>query len=115
MVKRSPSNHDSFYGCSNFRTSSCDGKRDLDFNELNNKYEIVKKEGDDFLRYSDKDRILRYVEKNNGQCRISELNKYLKDMNFNSVNMTRAFVESNLNHELIVDKDKHGGAIVKKK
>lgn len=85
----------SFYGCPNYRKAGCEGKRDLDFNELDNKFKIIKtthKATDKYVNL-----ILEHLNKNS-PCRISDLNKYLSSKSNWSYNVSMAkdFLGENL-------------------
>jgi len=83
-----------FYGCSDYK-NGCKGKRDLDFNELDNSFKVVKKISKSGDIYTDL--ILKYLTLNS-PCKIADLNKYLSSTttwNYN-VGNAKAFITENL-------------------
>ncbi|MGQ1889052.1 hypothetical protein ACT29H_01270 [Thermophagus sp. OGC60D27] len=93
MVLRKHSKGD-FYGCSDYK-NGCKGKRDLDFNELDDKFRIVKQSPKTGCNYTEL--ILKYL-KQNSPCKIADLNTHLSSTTTWSYNVknAKAFIKENL-------------------
>jgi ssDNA-binding Zn-finger/Zn-ribbon topoisomerase 1 len=89
----------SFYGCPNYNITNCTGKRDLDFNELDDKFKIIKTSDKQTDVY--KKLILEFLREKS-PCRISDLNKYLSSKSSWSHNVGSAkdFIKEKLANEV---------------
>ncbi|WP_430812846.1 MULTISPECIES: hypothetical protein [unclassified Carboxylicivirga] len=114
MVLRTHKKGD-FYGCPDY-SKGCSGKRDMQLNELDDSFKVISKS---VVSVDKSDYVVMIIEylKVVEQCKIADLNKYLKEQNSkwsHSVKTAKDYILNNMPEKVELIKIDKNGRIGKK-